>query len=380
MATQTLLDAAVVGDEAAIRQALNTEEIDAVDEFGRHALYLASREGHAGAVQLLLERGAAVDQTIHKDPAEYPHSPLTPEQQTWLDNQLNELLQQLGEVDESDPLYRGLLRGLEEEARKISAEGTGGNESDRHYYTPLKAAVANNHGDVVQLLLQAGADVHHQARGNRMLPLQIAVTHSHLGLVNILADAGADVDAASDALAITPLMQAVKNDDLPMIERLCALGAKQDGIDQYRLVLATEREDVATVQNMLAEGASPNDTAPNGVSTFLTACSSGNEEIVAAMLAADAIVTTQAVENTVLHQHFHLSELLLENQVTSVGTKSGDRDSLSIIKERTKKAGRIDLWEQAHALELELGLRKAKAKVKSKAKAKTKAKPKAKKA
>ena len=43
----SLLNAAARGDDVEIGSALEDTAIDAVDDQGRHALYLAAREGHA---------------------------------------------------------------------------------------------------------------------------------------------------------------------------------------------------------------------------------------------------------------------------------------------------------------------------------------------
>ena len=98
---------------------------------------------------------------------------------------------------------------------------------DRGGDAPLHKGVKRNgpnDPEIVQILIDAGANVNvKDAFGDA--PLHIAVEENHINMVQILVDAGADVNVR-DKWGDTPLLIAVEHNYKEILEILLAAGAK----------------------------------------------------------------------------------------------------------------------------------------------------------
>jgi ankyrin repeat protein len=95
--------------------------------------------------------------------------------------------------------------GRTQEVRQRLLGGANIEERSGHLIasTPLQVAVRGGHTDVVQVLLEHGADVSADCC-NRYTPLHVAAIYGHAELVMLLFQHGADV-SATDANECTPL-------------------------------------------------------------------------------------------------------------------------------------------------------------------------------
>ena len=84
--------------------------------------------------------------------------------------------------------------------------------------TPLNIAVFNNRPNIVRLLLQNGADVHHQDTAYETRPIHDAVWTNKPEIVSILLENGARIN--EQALNKTPLMMAVHHQCMETVEIL----------------------------------------------------------------------------------------------------------------------------------------------------------------
>lgn len=89
--------------------------------------------------------------------------------------------------------------------------------------TPPMTASHSGDGDIVRLLIAAGAELNaRNADGNNALWL--ACVGNHLDMIDLLVDAGIDIDNRNDNGA-TPLMYAASSGKADVVERLLARGA-----------------------------------------------------------------------------------------------------------------------------------------------------------
>jgi ankyrin repeat protein len=84
----------------------------------------------------------------------------------------------------------GDLQLAEEAIRRRADVNASGNDGVRPH--PLHYAAHNNHLDIAQLLIEAGANVNARDRAGGT-PLQSAAGSGHLGMVQLLIASGADV-------------------------------------------------------------------------------------------------------------------------------------------------------------------------------------------
>ena len=137
----------------------------------------------------------------------------------------------------STPLIAAALNGNVDCVRmllsyKADIEGRG-DQVDNHddvkvldkNYSPMFAAAAHRHVDVLNCLVENGADVN--ASNNRnYTPLMIATSNGHVRAVTFLVKHGANVDA-QDKEGNTALHHAVFDRKVELIHTLFALGASQ---------------------------------------------------------------------------------------------------------------------------------------------------------
>ncbi|RTE84046.1 hypothetical protein BHE90_001465 [Fusarium euwallaceae] len=127
-------------------------------------------------------------------------------------------------------------------------------------WTSLQIAAEDHNGDIVQLLLEHGADPNHVTNLNQT-PLQLALRKpGELSLVKALVQAGGDLDLRDEWIK-SPLMVAVANHDLEAVRFLIEAGADLNFCsftDGSVLQIAVEAKDVEMVKFLLESGANPN--------------------------------------------------------------------------------------------------------------------------
>jgi len=100
------------------------------------------------------------------------------------------------------------------------------NRANEAGYTPLMFAAAYNTPEVVGFLVGQGADISAQAYIQDLTPLHVAALFNpNPDVINALVDAGADLEAVTEN-PMTPLLLACSdNQNLEVAERLAELGA-----------------------------------------------------------------------------------------------------------------------------------------------------------
>ncbi|UNF62747.1 ankyrin repeat domain-containing protein [Spiroplasma poulsonii] len=116
-----------------------------------------------------------------------------------------------------------------------------------------------NNPEIVQLLLDKGADVNLQNK-NGDIPLITAIKNNDLKMVQLLLDNGADINLQNKNVDI-PLITAIKNNDLKMVQLLLDKGADVNLQNKNGLIpldYAMDRNNKELVQFLIDNGAGVN--------------------------------------------------------------------------------------------------------------------------
>ena len=189
-----------------------------------------------------------------------------------------------------------LVKGQSEMVQALLDKGADVNAKTRDGDTGLMFASQQNHLDLVRLLLAKGADVNAR-KENGASALMIASLFGHLGVVQVLLDKGADVSAKRDN-GITALTAASINGHLSVVQALLDKGADANARSDNgltTLMLACEKGgNLDVVQALLHAGADVNGKNSDGVTTLMKASHLGHIDVVQALLANRADVNAKA--------------------------------------------------------------------------------------
>jgi len=129
-------------------------------------------------------------------------------------------------------------------------------QNSRPPRTALQAAVETGNPELIQLILDAGADINAPAAPTMgATALQIAAINGHLGIAKYLVERGADIDAdAGEEHGRTALEGAAENGRIDMIHFLLHEGARTTGkyrLQYLRAIRFAERQCHHTAANLL---------------------------------------------------------------------------------------------------------------------------------
>lgn len=263
-----LRSAAWGGHTEAVRLLLDAgAEVDGCDTEGRTALRAAAWGGHEEIVLTLLDFGAQVDKVDSKG-----RTPLIAAAYMGHHEAVEILLDHNAKVDLADGDGRTAL--------SVAA-----------LCVPTAAGV-KGYGEVASLLLERGADP--GCRDNDgMTPLLLAAYEGNDDVVELLLEAGADVDETAGpdgnvpaAAAVTPLLAAAAMGHMKTVSRLLFWGAAVDAIDsegRTALCLAAARGSVEVVRSLLDRGLDENHKDDLGWTPLHAAACEGHRAVCAAL-------------------------------------------------------------------------------------------------
>ena len=173
---------------------------------------------------------------------------------------------------------------------------------------PIHDAVMNGDIDEVQWQLDAGVDVNEES-SNGLTTLHYAASAGHNDIVELLIERGANVNATDSGKGGTPLDYAHWGDQEEVIETLNAHNAQREhekggkGIGQSSLIHDAALDgDIDEVQRQLDAGVDPNLKSSKGAAPLFYAVYGGHLEIVELLITRGADVNAVYLNNSVLDQ------------------------------------------------------------------------------
>ena len=279
-----LIQAVKNGDAIAVRALLGRDaDVDARQGDGATALHWAAHLNDLEAADLLIEAGAAVDATN-----DLGVTPLWVATTAGSAPMVAKLLEARADPNVAPdtggtPLMIAARQGNVAAVRALLAHGADMNATEgAQGQTALMWAVARQHPQVVQVLLEVGADPHARTKSTRrhvllccqkslgktegavwieqggFTPLLFAARHGDAASAGLLVDAGAPVDGTA-AAGTTPLVVAARHGLHDVAAVLLEKGADPDaaGAGQAALHWAALRGDLEMAEMLLAHGADP---------------------------------------------------------------------------------------------------------------------------
>ncbi|PSF35189.1 hypothetical protein C7H19_17565 [Aphanothece hegewaldii CCALA 016] len=235
-ADEKLLLAAENGDLAVVQDCLNTGANPNARDIRRQTLdrtplILACSAGYLRIVELLLKAGADFHLTDLGADAK-------PVSKTLLEHTDPETILSMNYRFGRTPLMYAAAGGHSEIVQTLLQLGADANDQDTIAYTPLALASENNHLAVVRLLVSAGADVN-QAVAYGNTPLILACTAGAVEIAEMLLTHGASI-TQTNRDGETVLMKAAKVSSLPLVRLLIEHGADVNAVSKERKTAIAE--------------------------------------------------------------------------------------------------------------------------------------------
>ncbi len=258
--------------ELTIRQGVDIEYQCPVANGTATALYIASRAGHTGIVDVLLREGAAVN-----SPEGRPAFP--------------------GET----ALHAAAGWGQTETVELLLRMGANASQGNAQAFLPLHNAAMWGHLEVIEVLLQASVDINSR-NSNGWTPIHRAATSGQVESVRLLLERGADATIATNE-GFNPLYVAAQHDHSEIVRLLLAVDDPRQSIKYpggySPLYKAAHGGHNVTLGILLEDGRLPLDgRTDEGMTPLIAAAEKGHFACVAALLrsGADASIASKSGE------------------------------------------------------------------------------------
>ena len=199
---------------------------------------------------------------------------------------------------------------------------------------PIHDAIMTGNIDEVQWQLDAGVDVNEES-SKGLTPLHYAASAGHNDIVELLIERGANVNATDSGKGATPLDYAHWRDHEEVIETLNAHNAQREyekggkGIGQSSLIHDAALDgDIDEVQRQLDAGVDPNLKSSKGATPLFYAVYGGHLEIVELLITRGADVNAVYLNgNSVLDQAHDYDDQEMVELLEAHGAEVADKVS-----------------------------------------------------
>jgi len=280
--------------------------------------------------------------------------------QTQLSNQevLNNLL--FDECKKKNPDSAKVLSLIED-----GADVNDKNAKSKNEWTPLHLACANKNFNLVELLIEHGANVESKSKGH-ITPLSIACLSEYFNIAKLLIEHGANIES-KDKNERTLLDVACQSGQFNLVKFLVEHGANIESKNKYGetpLHLACEYGHLNIVKLLLKKGANVDAKTIEGFTPFHTAIWFGNIEICKSLLVANADINAKSVEGiTPLDlayekQNNEILALFSQYGISIISQKQADENMRAFIAELNeeklqKEQKKAIRQEKKHAKKIE---------------------------
>jgi ankyrin repeat protein len=210
---------------AHVVQLLVGKDTEADNTYSNRALVIASRYGHAQIVQQLIDNGVNVNVNFGSAEPKFRID-------TGRDSKV--LFTKEGgdnTVIGCTPLWHAAQGGHEQVVQLLLENGANANTTTHRGSTPLGEAIKGRHAEIVQLLLENDGVVN-TATDVVSTPLGLAAERGYKQLVQLLIENGANV-CGVDAVGNTPLIYAAARGHKEIVRMLVENGARVHGVDPF---------------------------------------------------------------------------------------------------------------------------------------------------
>jgi ankyrin repeat protein len=154
----------------------------------------------------------------------------------------------------------------------------------------MDAAGRNNHV-LIEILLDAGADIEAVVGDDAVTPLQNAAILGRLEAARTLISRGANIEARTVKTKRTPLLDAVIGEGFDVANELIMAGADVDAVDAkgWNAVMWAARKGNCRLLHLLKAAGSQMDYAVKGVTALHIAAESGHVEAITTLLKWKAV-------------------------------------------------------------------------------------------
>lgn len=274
-------------------------KIDETDNQGQTALYCAVQEDNKDMVQLLVRAGANIEAYDWN----YGNTPLALAAEEGYVDIVIQLIRSDAKIEARDgnnqtPLMLAVMNGHKDVAIQLIKAGAKVEARDGQDYTPLMLAVTEGRKNMVVLLLENGCNIE-AMDDNGMTPLLLAMENYRTDLVTQLLEKGCNFEAR-DAKGMTPLMYAVRLGSRNAVRLLLEKGASMEAMDKSGKTLLiwaviSCHEDL--VIRLLEKGSDIEARDKAGQTPLMWAIRKRNQALVRLLLSRGAKVTKEKIAN-----------------------------------------------------------------------------------